>query len=412
VTTLTVVVFMLVYLGMALGRVPGLALDRTGVALLGLIVLLASGDLSLEAAGAAIDMPTIALLFALMILSAQFENSGFYAWLAERVTHAAKSPKLVLAVLVPVSGLLAALLTNDVIVFALTPLVCSGLLSQRMDPRPFLIALAGAANAGSAATLIGNPQNILIGQTGGIDFWPYILAAAPPTLLSLLAVYLAILLTWRKALVAGNRVPTADTASRAAPLDRFQLFKGFSAIVALVALFLSPLPRELGALAVAGVLLLSRRMSSRETIAAVDWHLLLLFICLFGVTKAFAETGLAQSGLQWLAAADLLPERLLVMAPLTLAASNIIGNVPSVILVLSLLPDLPDGALTGLALLSTFSGNLLLTGSLCNIIVAERAQAAGVRLSFADFARSGVPMTIASLAVAIGWLWITGLMRI
>ena len=157
---------------MALGRLPGLAIDRTGVALLGLVVLLATGDLSLDEAGAAVDMPTIALLFALMILSAQFERCGFYGWVAGRVTHAAKSPNVVLAVLVVVTGLLSALLTNDVVVFALTPLVCAGLLSQGIDPRPYLIAVAGAANAGSAATLIGNPQNILIGQAGGLAFWP------------------------------------------------------------------------------------------------------------------------------------------------------------------------------------------------------------------------------------------------
>ena len=112
-------------------------------------------------------MPTIALLFALMILSAQFESSGFYGWIADRITHAAKSPRILLGVLIAVTGLLSAVLTNDVVVFALTPLVCVGLMAQGIDARPYLVALAGAANAGSAATLIGNPQNILIGQAGG-----------------------------------------------------------------------------------------------------------------------------------------------------------------------------------------------------------------------------------------------------
>src|SRR5205085_9273916 len=122
-----------------------------------------------------------------------------------------------------------------------------------------------------------------------------------------------------------------------------------------------------------------------------------------------AKTGVAQDGLQWLAAHGLLPDRLEVLAPLTLATSNTIGNVPTVILILRLLPHLPQGALTGLALLSTFAGNLLLTGSLCNIIVAERARSAGVGLGFADFAHSGIPMALASLAVTVVWLWITGL---
>lgn len=402
--TLAVIVFVLVYIGMALGRVPGLAVDRTGVALLGLIVLLATGDLSLDEAGRAVDMPTIALLFALMILSAQFEQSGFYGVVAARVTQAARNPKNLLALLIVATGILSAILTNDVIAFAFTPLVCAGLLRQKLDPRPYLVALAGAANAGSAATLIGNPQNILIGQAGGLDFWRYIAIALPPVILSLAFVYWAVAMTWKSALAA----PGALAAPQPAELDRFQTAKGLLAIVALIGLFLTPLPRELGALAVAGVLLLSRRLSSREMIGAVDWHLLLLFVCLFGVTAAFAKTGLAQDGLAWLAQAGFLPQSLSVMLPVTLAASNSIGNVPAVILFLKLLPDLPQAALSGLALLSTFAGNLLLTGSLCNIIVAERAQASGARLSFADFARSGIPMTLASLAATALWLWLMG----
>ncbi|QIG48067.1 anion transporter [Nordella sp. HKS 07] len=405
-TSLAVTVFILVYVGMALGRVPGLAVERTGVALLGLIVLLAFGELSLEEAGRAVDMPTIALLFALMILSAQFEQSGFYRLVAARVTHAARNPKVLLALLIAVTGLLSAILTNDVIVFAFTPLICAGLLSQKLDPRPYLVALAGAANAGSAATLIGNPQNILIGQAGGLDFWRYFLISLPPVLASLAFVYWAVLATWRKALSA----PIAAAPVEPVAIDRFQTLKGLIAVLALIALFLTPLPRELSALAVAGCLLLSRRLSSHEMIGSVDWHLLLLFICLFGVTAAFGKAGLAQDGLAWLAGLGVLPERLSVMLPVTLAASNTIGNVPAVILILQLLPDLSQGALAGLALLSTFAGNLLLTGSMCNIIVAERARAQGASLSFMDFARSGIPMTLASLAVTTLWLWATGLM--
>ncbi|MBL8576698.1 MAG: anion transporter [Mesorhizobium sp.] len=404
-TTLSVTVFVLVYLGMALGRVPGLAIDRTGVALLGLIVLLATEDLSLAEAGAAVDMPTIALLFALMILSAQFEHSGFYGWVAHWVVHAAKNPKRLLAVLIAVTGAMAAIFTNDVIVFALTPLVAVGLMSEKLDPRPYLIGLAAAANAGSAATLIGNPQNILIGQAGGLDFWTYLVYAIPPTIAALVIVFVTILATWR--LVPGSgRAP--GEAPRP-PIDRFQLGKGIVAVIALIGLFLTPLPRELSALAVAGALLLSRRLSSRAMIGAVDWQLLLLFVCLFGVTASFGKTGLSQEGLAWLAAHGLLPDRLSVLAPLTLIASNTIGNVPAVILLIKLVPDLSDGALTALALLSTFAGNLLLTGSLCNIIVAERAAASGAKLTFVDFARSGIPMTLASFAVTMLWLWATGL---
>jgi Na+/H+ antiporter NhaD/arsenite permease-like protein len=310
-----------------------------------------------------------------------------------------------------VTGILAALLSNDVVVFALTPLICAGLMAQGLDARPYLVALAGAANAGSAATLIGNPQNILIGQAGGLSFWSYVLIALPPTLLALAAVYVAVLATWSGALKAPDGSNTAWIGRDRPHVDRIQIAKAFAAVALLIGLFLTPLPRELGALAVAGLLLLSRRMSSRDMIGAVDWHLLLLFVCLFGVTAAFAKTGLSQDGLAWLTAQGLWPDRLSVLTPLTLISSNTIGNVPAVILIIRLIPDLPQGALAGLALLSTFAGNLLLTGSLCNIIVAERAESAGARLSFMDFARSGIPMTVASLAAAAAWLWYIELMR-
>jgi Na+/H+ antiporter NhaD/arsenite permease-like protein len=402
--TLPVIVFFLVYLGMALGRVPGLALDRTGIALLGIIVLIGTETMTLGEAASAVDSATIAILFALMIVSAQFEQSGFYDWIARRITGAANNPKSLLAAVIGATGLLSALFTNDVVVFALTPLLCAGILALNLDARPYLMGLAAAANAGSAATLIGNPQNILIGQSGKLDFSSYTLVALPPTLLALGIIFVVILLTWR--------LEPATLSSDAAPvtLDRFQFGKALLAVAGLVILFLTPLPREVSALAIAGLLLLSRRLSSREMIGAVDWHLLLLFTCLFGITEAFSRTVLAQDGLIWLEHFGLFPERISLMAPVTLAASNTIGNVPFVVLFTKLLPNIDSGALFGLAMLSTFAGNLLLTGSMCNIIVAERAALQGAKLGFMDFARSGIPITVLSMAATIGWLLFTKLM--
>lgn len=402
--TLTLIVFVLVYLGMGLGGVPGLALDRTGIALLGLITLIGTETMTLAEAASAVDTPTIALLFALMIISAQFEQSGFYGWMALQITKAARSPKLLLASVIGATGFLSALLTNDVVVFALTPLLCAGILALKLDVRPYLMGLAGAANAGSAATLIGNPQNILIGQAGRLDFWDYLLFALPPTLAALAVIYAIILLTWR--LEPAKSPPGLEHAR----LDRYQLAKAVLAVTALVGLFLTPLPREVSALAIAGTLLLSRRLSSRDMIGAVDWHLLLMFTCLFGVTEAFSRTGLAQEGLAALGELGLYPDHLTLMAPVSVLASNTIGNVPFVVLFVKLLPHLGAGPLYGLALLSTYAGNLLLTGSICNIIVAERAAVHGAQLSFIDFARSGIPITILSIAITIAWLFFTRLM--
>jgi len=407
-STLIGAVFVLTYIGMALGRVPGLRIDRTGIALMALAILLATGAIDLTFAARAIDGPTLVLLFALMILSAQFQQAGLYDLCAERITRAAGSPARLLAATIAVAGALSALLSNDVVVFALTPLICIGLARRNLDPRPYLIGLVGAANAGSAATAIGNPQNILIAQVGQLDFWRFMAVCLPPAIAALAIVHLVVARVWRDEL---SVAPAPAPPREAAPVDRWQIAKGLLATVALVAVFALPYPREIGALAVAAALLASRRLSSRQTIAAVDWHLLLLFACLFVVTAAFAETGLAGSALATLEAQGLWPDRIAVLAPLSLVASNTIGNVPAVILLLAVWTDAPAGALYGLALLTTLAGNLLLVGSLANIIMAERAAGQGVRLGFADFARAGVPMTLLTMVVAAVWLGFGGWMR-
>lgn len=400
-TALILATFGLTYLGMALGRVPGLRLDRTGIALLATVLLLAGGAIEVADIGQAVDAPTLLLLFALMIVSAQFGIAGFYDWCAARITAARGSPTALLALTVGSAGGLSAILANDIVVFAMTPLLCRGLLARGLDPRPFLIGLACAANAGSAATVIGNPQNILIGQAGGLDFLHFLLACGVPALLSLGMVILVLRVQWRGALTA-----TAAPDGVAIPrFDAWQADKGLLAVVVLIVLFLTDLPRDIGALVVAGFLLMSRKLSSRDMVGAVDWHLLLLFACLFTVTAAFASTGYTEQAFQWAAAHGYLPDRLSVLAPLSLVMSNTIGNVPAVILLLTVWPAPSADALYGLALLSTLAGNFLLVGSLANIIVAERAAAEGVPLRFLDHARSGIPITLLTVAVACLWLW-------
>lgn len=404
---LILIVFAVTYAGMALGRVPGLKLDRTGIALIAAVVLMASGQVAVEDAGAAIDMPTLLLLFALMLISAQFQEAGLYRVVAGRVAVSAGSAHRLLALVIVSAGLLSAVLANDIVVFAMAPMLVDGVKGRGMDPRPYLLGLAGGANAGSAITIIGNPQNILIGQVGGLDFWHFILVCAVPALVSMVLVHLSIRWVWRRQL-AVPPVPAAE--GLVPPLDRWQTVKGVAAVVALLALFATDLPREVGALAVAAPLLLSRRLASRDMIGAVDWHLLLLFACLFVVTDSFAASPWAATGVEWLAERQWLPDRVSVMAPLLTLASNTIGNVPAVMVILSMWPIEGGGPLYGLALLSTLAGNLLLVGSLANIIVAERAAAHGVRLGFVDFAKAGIPMTVGSLAVASAWLLLGGWM--
>ena len=410
--TLTVTIFVLTYLGMALGRMPGLKIDRSGIALVAAIVLAAGGAITPERAVEAVHFPTILLLFALMIVSARFAAAGFYDAVADRIARVDGRPTRLLAGIVVLAGGLSAVLVNDVVVFVMTPLLCAGFARNGRDPRPYLFALAGASNAGSAATLIGNPQNIVIGQVGGLDFWRFFAVCLVPAALTLIAVFAAVRIVWRKQLAPIAVALPASQAGRAAvAVDRGQTIKATLATLALLALFATPIPRELSALAVAALLLTSRRFASREMLTSVDWPLLLLFVGLFVVNDAFAATGLAGQGLDWLAQRGWLPDRLTILAPLALVASNTIGNVPAVVMLLAIWPEIGEGALYALALLTTLAGNFFLVGSIANLIVAERAAMMGVRLSFADHARAGVPMTLLSMAVAMAWLGWGGWLR-
>lgn len=396
-----VAVFALTYLGMALGRVPGLRLDRSGIALVAAVVLIAADAVPSARVVQAIHFPTVLLLFALMIVSARFAAAGFYdacaAWIARREA----GPSTLLAFTVALGGGLSAVLVNDVVVFVMTPLLCAGLAARGRDVRPYLAGLAGAANAGSAATLIGNPQNIVIGQVGHLDFLKFIAVCAPPALVALLIVFVTVRIVWHRELV---RTGAPLSVAPLPVYDRAQAIKAALATIVLLAMFATPLDRHMSALLVAAVLLMSRRFASRDMLAAVDWPLLILFVGLFVVNDAFAETGFGGDALAWLAANGLLPDRLALMAPLTIVLSNTIGNVPAVMALLAIWHDLPEGTLYALALLSTLAGNFFLVGSIANLIVAERAAQAGSSFGFFAHARAGIPMTLLSLAAAGAWL--------
>ena len=403
-----ILVFIFTYLGMAAGRLPWLQVDRTGIALLGVIALLATETVTLDDLGGNIDTPTLVLLFALMIISAQFLSSGFFDLCANWIGRQGGGPARLLAVTVAVCGGLGALLANDIIIFPLVPLLIAAARARSLDPRPFLIALVCATNAGSAATLIGNPQNILIGQVGNLSFHTFLLACLVPSIVALCCVFGVIWLLWHDRIEGTVLAVTRDLPEAPVhPHDRNQTIKGLVAMGALLILFTTSLPREIGGLVIAALLLANRKFTSRTMIAAVDWPLLLLFVCLFAITGALADTGLPWTVISGLQQVGLLPDNLAVLTPTMLLMSNTIGSVPSVILLLQIWPNPPQGALYGLALLSSLAGNLLVVGSFTNLIVLERGAAFGVRISFAEYARAGVPITLLSMGFAVFWLaWI------
>lgn len=387
--------FVLTYLGMAAGGVRGLRIDRSWIACCAAVLLLVSGALSMEDAAHHLDPGALLLLLALMLISAQFDFSGVYAWLNRYLTEHAERPAVLLMGVVLLGGLLSAVLVNDIVAFALTPLLCRSLHLRGLEPRPFLLALALSCNAGSAASLIGNPQNILIGQAGGLDFWGYVAVAGPPAVVAMAIVYAVIWLQWRHRWGEARPLTADDT-----PVEH--IYGAHS--------YLKPLLASLALLAllIAVLVMVSRRVDSRDYVNKVDWNLLLLFVGLFLVSGAALQLPQMTQGATWLAEHGLLPQGVVSLATALLVAGNLIGNVPFVVLLLGLMPELSHSVLIGLAIMSTLAGNLLLIGSVVNLIVAEGAKRQGVRLGFVDYARSGVPVTLLSMTVAGLWLVLGG----
>jgi Na+/H+ antiporter NhaD/arsenite permease-like protein len=371
--------------------------DRTGIALLGAIALLATGEVSLERAVEHVDVPTLALLFGMMVLSAQLRLGGVYSAVTVRVGERAHAPERLLALLVAVVGPLAAVFTNDVVALAVAPVVIDLTRSRGLDPVPFLIAVACAANVGSAATLVGNPQNILIGQTLALSFVEYLMRAGVPAVAGLGVVWAVVVVVYRGRWQATTDA-APDTGDRP-PFSAWQATKGLGlAALAMVAFLAGTWPRELVALTAAALVLMSRRFHSRDMLGLVDWQLLVLFGGLFVVNGALADSGLVARAIEGLSTSgiDLGEPSLLFGASVVL--SNTVSNVPAVMLLLPVAEGARDGAL--LALSSTLAGNLFIVGSIANIIVVEQAALRGVSIGWRTHARIGVPVTVLTLVLA------------
>lgn len=406
-STTVLIVFLVVYLGMILGGLPFLQIDRTGIALLGAIALVGLGAVSPEQAAQSVHLPTLLLLFSFMVISAQMRLGGFYARVTRHIAAPGVSPPALLALLIAAAAALSAVFSNDIVCLAMAPVLADACLKRRLNPLPYLLALACAANVGSAATLIGNPQNMLIGETLRLSFAGYALEAAVPVLAGLAVTWAVIALLARgRWALAGDAAAVPEAERREADdavFNPWQTAKGLLVAGALLVVFLfTSLPREVAALTGAGLLLLSRRLHSNKMLGLVDWELLVLFIGLFVVNHAFQATGLAAQAMAWLEAAGLALAAPMTLFVATFVASNLVSNVPAVMLLLPAATEPWSGPL--LALVSTLAGNFLIVGSIANIIVVDCAARRGIRIDWRAHARIGVPVTLATLAIAAAWL--------
>jgi Na+/H+ antiporter NhaD/arsenite permease-like protein len=402
--TTILIIFLIVYLGMILGGLPFLRLDRTGVALLGAIALISINALSLEQAVASIHLPTMALLFAFMVVSAQMRLGGFYDWVTHKLAGLSLRPASLLGVLIVVAAALSAVFSNDIVCLAVAPLLVDACRRRQLAPVPYLLALACASNIGSAATLIGNPQNMLIGQSMGLPFGAYFLDAIIPVGLGLFISWVLIVRQargqWEE---AGGDAAVPEKRTGSIAFDAWQTTKGLVvAGVLLVAFLVAPWPREHMALIGAGILLMSRQLRSQNMLGLVDWELLVLFMSLFVVNAALQGTGLTGHAIAWLAAHGVRLDQPGALFGATFVLSNLVSNVPAVMLLIPAVHHPLGGVM--LALVSTLAGNLLIVGSIANIIVVDAAARRGIVIDWRRHARVGVPVTLATLAISGAYL--------
>ncbi len=396
-------IFAITYIGIAMGHVPGLKLNRVGIALLGAIAMMIFGGIGTGDVISFINWPTIFLLFGFFVLSAQLRLSGFYDLVANGISARLEHPARFLLVLMLVTGGLSAFLNHDIVCYVFAPIVGTALLHKRLNPVPYLIALAIASNIGAAATLIGNPQDMMIGQVARLSFGRYLLWSAVPVMLAMAAAYGIIWMLSRKKLESALSVPE-ESKPRPHPFNRPHTIKGLIILTVVIGLFFSPLPKEIIALAAAGIHLASTKFRTDDLLGLVEWPILILFMGLFVVTGAFQSTGYGDQAMHRLAAGGFNLNAPATLALTTAGLSNLINNSAAVMLLLKVINLSQPVTAYILALANSFGGNLIIIGSVSNIIVVQQARALGIKISFRDFARLGVPVTLAALAGLLIWI--------
>jgi Na+/H+ antiporter NhaD/arsenite permease-like protein len=397
---IALVVLAATYLGLALGRVPGFRVDRTGVAIIGATAMMATGVIPWDAAVAAVDAHTLVLLFGMMVIAAYLRLSGFFDLVIERSIALARTPVSLLAVIIAASGVLSALFVNDVVCLVLAPLVLQVTKRLQLPPVPYLLALATAANVGSVATVTGNPQNMLVASFSGIGYLPFLLREGPIAVVGLACVFAVVWLTYRREL----RITIAPRAIESVTVHYPLMTKTLLVVAVMLVAFLTGVPVAVVAISGAAYSLLTRRVNPEKVYREIDWGLLVLFTGLFVVVGGVESSGLADDLLKSAAVGHIQRPAVLMMVGAVL--SNIVSNVPAVLLLkpVVLSSGEPTRSWLLLATASTLAGNLTILGSVANVIVVEVARRERIEIGFVAYCRVGIPLTI--LTLLIGWLFL------
>jgi Na+/H+ antiporter NhaD/arsenite permease-like protein len=403
-----IAIFALTYVLLSGRQLHILPLNRPAAAFLGTVLMVACGVLTPEQAYRAVDYDTLVLLLGMSLISAYLYLAGFFDWTADWVLRAAKTPQRLLFYLVLTASVLSALLVNDTICFMLTPLVVAVVVRGRLPLLPYLLALAMSANIGSACTLVGNPQNMIIGHLSKIPFANFSLSLLPVSIAGLAVEFAILSFAFSKTLRAASIQPPEAVPRR---IDRKLIGLTFGVLALVFGGFLAGLNLSWTALAGAALVMVLARRDTHEVFRLVDWNLLFFFAGLFIVVEGLASTGLPDQIYQRL-------HGLLGSSPaaqawnltwFSVAGSNIFSNVPFVLVAGKWIPGFANPELMWkvMALATTFAGNLTILGSVANIIVVESARH-HIKIGFWDYAKIGIPVTILTTVIGVAVLMLIG----
>ena len=395
-----ILIFALTYLVLAIGRLPGFRVDRTGAAIIGASLMVGVNALTLAQAQQAINFDTIILLFGMMIVVANLQLSGFFSLVAERVVEHAHRPVLLLIAIVGIAGFFSAFFVNDTMCLVLTPLVLEITETVRRNPVPYLLAVAMASNIGSVATITGNPQNMMIGSFSGIPYRQFLASLAPIALAGLVLTVLVIFLAYRSEFTSRARV---NVEKRSVRVDRWLMWKAILASLAMIVMFFAGWPVPKVAVVAAALLLITRRVNPEKVYRRIDWSLLVMFVGLFVVIAGVEKTSLEKDLAAF--AGQIHLDNVFLLSAFSAVLSNLVSNVPAVLVFKPFAAYLanPTRAWLTLAMSSTLAGNLTVLGSVANLIVIQQARRK-VTIGFWEYFRVGAPLAI--VTILLGAIWI------
>lgn len=402
---IALIILIFTYLVIALQKIPRIPIDMIWASLIGAALMILSGALPLSEVPKALDWSTLLLLLGMMVVIAHLELAGFFDWVAVRIVASVRSPLQLLSLLIFTSGVLSAFFVNDTICLLFTPILLQTIKPLGLRPAPYLIALATASNIGSAMSVTGNPQNVFIGIHSGMPYLSFLIALAPVSLIGMVLNIAVVALVYRKEILGHGVFHLVRPVSSG--LNRPLLIKGLIASAGAAIGFAAGAPYALTAMAAGAALFLAGRQNFLTIIKKVNWRLLAFFAGLFIVMGGARQAGVMNGLLDQVHRALGGSTALMIaqLSGLTVLLSNLVSNVPAVILIEPFLIGLPGAkwAWLALAMSSTLAGNLTLIGSVANLIVVHQARYEA-RVTFMDYLKVGVPLTLLTLGVGIGVL--------